>query len=177
MIGPSWGQIVKKGGKVMSKIREYLRDLRDALIGQSVSGKLIRLQAEYIEMLGKELSGTVAIAHLHGWRSDQVGYGNKLRMEMKKVGERRQGKKNVHSPAQQDGKSWLVERGILLKNEQKNNVHTPVSIFYITIQRHEGTYHPGWEAEGDMTKILTDLPEYLKYIRNTDKIIINAKSK
>jgi pyoverdine/dityrosine biosynthesis protein Dit1 len=44
--------------------------------------KMIEKQKEYIALLSEELDGVVVIAAVHGWKSNLVEQGKKLRGEM-----------------------------------------------------------------------------------------------
>lgn len=45
--------------------------------------KMIEKQKEYIELLNQELNGLVGMASVHGWKSQLVEEGIKLREEMR----------------------------------------------------------------------------------------------
>jgi len=45
--------------------------------------KLIEKLEEYIKLLGLEIDDLVGIAYVHGWRSEHVEQGKKLREEIK----------------------------------------------------------------------------------------------
>ena len=45
--------------------------------------KMIERQKEYIELLNQELNGLVGVASVHGWKSQLVEEGIKLREEMR----------------------------------------------------------------------------------------------
>ena len=45
--------------------------------------KMIEKQKEYIELLNQELNGLVGMASVHGWKSQLVEQGIKLREEMR----------------------------------------------------------------------------------------------
>ncbi len=44
---------------------------------------LLQKQKEYIKMLGNEIDSLVPFASTHGWKSENIGKGEKLRKEMK----------------------------------------------------------------------------------------------
>jgi len=47
--------------------------------------KLIKLQGQYIRMLGNEIDSLARIAHMHGWRSEHIEKGENFREQIREV--------------------------------------------------------------------------------------------
>jgi len=56
--------------------------------------RLARTQQEYIRILGREIDSMAGIAYAHGWESQNIEIGKRLRSKMKKVKKQLKGIEN-----------------------------------------------------------------------------------
>ncbi len=54
--------------------------------GVSKSLPIVEVLNEYIKLLGEELNDTAQIAAAHGWKSNRIEQGNKLRTKLNDLG-------------------------------------------------------------------------------------------
>jgi len=47
--------------------------------------ELIKLKDDYIELLGEEIDDLIGLAHVHGWKSQNVEEGIEIRKKIKKA--------------------------------------------------------------------------------------------